>query len=355
MPMDPATNQPPAVHDFATWLTRLPKAELHVHVVGAMRPTTLTALAAHHDVALPRTSATLYQYRNFTEFIEVFRLAARCLVTTGDFARVAYEYIETGHRVGNLRYVEFFFNPSYHYPFGVAYQTQLAGLVEGLTAAYQDFGVRARLIPAIDREFGVTVAERVLDDVLAHPHEWVVGLGLDGPEDKGPPERFASVFQRAGRAGLKRTAHVCEDYAPTPAANYTVCRDMLGCERLDHGYRLLTDATLCARARADGVAFTCCPKPSTRDRDASRWDAIHHMHDAGLTITLATDDPALFATDIGEAYRRVCLGTRLGVAEARALALNAVQAAWLDEASRAQLRRGFEDEIDALTRTFSVS
>jgi len=355
MPMDPATNQPLAVHDFATWLTRLPKAELHVHVVGAMRPTTLTALAAHHDVALPRPSTTLYRYRNFTEFIEVFRLAARCLVTTGDFARVAYEYIETGHRMGNLRYVEFFFNPSYHYPFGVAYQTQLAGLVEGLTAAYQDFGVRARLIPAIDREFDVTVAERVLDDVLAHPHEWVVGLGLDGPEDKGPPERFASVFQRAGRAGLKRTAHVCEDYAPTPAANYTVCRDVLGCERLDHGYRLLTDATLCARARADGVAFTCCPKPSTRDRDASRLDAIHHMHDTGLTITLATDDPALFATDIGEAYRRVCLGTRLGVAEARALALNAVQAAWLDEANRAQLRREFEDEIEALTRTFSVS
>ena len=89
MPMDPATNQPLAVHDFATWLTRLPKAELHVHVVGAMRPTTLAALAAHHGVALPRSSATLYQYRNFTEFIEVFRLAARSLVTVGDFARVA--------------------------------------------------------------------------------------------------------------------------------------------------------------------------------------------------------------------------------------------------------------------------
>jgi adenosine deaminase len=134
--MDPTTNQPPAVQDFATWLTRLPKAELHVHVVGAIRPTTLTELAAHHGVALPRSSATLYQYRNFSEFIEVFRLAARSLVTAGDFARVAYEYIETGHRVGNLRYAEFFFNPSYHYPSGVAYQTQLVGLVEGLTAAY---------------------------------------------------------------------------------------------------------------------------------------------------------------------------------------------------------------------------
>jgi adenosine deaminase len=162
MPMDPATSQALAVHDFATWLTRLPKAELHVHVVGAIRPTTLAELAAHHGVALPRSSATLYQYRDFSEFIEVFRLAARCLVTAGDFARVAYEYIETGNRLSNLRYVEFFFDPSYHYPYGVAYQTQLAGLVEGLTAAYQDFGVRARLIPSIDREFGVAMAERGL-------------------------------------------------------------------------------------------------------------------------------------------------------------------------------------------------
>ena len=164
------------------------------------------------------------------------------------------------------------------------------------------------------------------------------------PEDKGPPERFAPVFQRAGRAGLKRTAHVCEDYAPTPATNYAVCRDVLGCDRLDHGYRLLTDETLCARAREDGIAFTCCPKPSTRERDAIRLDAIKHMHAAGLAITLATDDPAMFETDIGEAYRRFFLGAHLGMADARAIALNAVNAAWLDEPHRAQLRQSFEEK-----------
>jgi len=355
MSIDPTRSQPPVAPDFATFLTRLPKAELHVHVVGAIRPTTLAKLAAHHGVALPRSIETLYQYRNFYDFIELFRLAARSLVTAGDFARVAYEYIETGHHAANLQHVEFFFNPSYHYAHGVTYQTQLAGLVEGLTAAYRDFAVSARLIPSIDREFGVDVAERVLDDVLTHPHEYVVGIGIDGPEDKGPPERFAPVFQRAGRAGLKRTAHVCEDYAPTPAANYAVCRDVLGCDRLDHGYRLLTDETICARARADGIAFTCCPKPSTRERDAIRVGAIKHMYDAGLAITLATDDPAMFETDIGEAYRRFFLGTHLGIAEARAIALNAVNAAWLDEPSHMQLRQAFEDEIDVLTREFGAS
>jgi adenosine deaminase len=117
-----------------------------------------------------------------------------------------------------------------------------------------------------------------------------------------------------------------------------------------NGYRLLTDEIMCARARDDGVAFTCCPKPSTRERDAIRVGAIKKMHDAGLVITLATDDPAMFETDIGEAYRRFFLGAHLGMADARAIALNAVNAAWLDEPHRAQLCQSFEDEIDALTR-----
>jgi len=107
--------------------------------------------------------------------------------------------------------------------------------------------------------------------------------------------------------------------------------------------------------REDGVAFTCCPKPSTRERDARRVDAIKHMHAAGLAITLATGDPAMFETDIGEAYRRFFLGAHLGMADARAIALNAVDAAWLDEQSRAQLRQSFEDEIDALTSSFGAS
>jgi adenosine deaminase len=83
--------------------------------------------------------------------------------------------------------------------------------------------------------------------------------------------------------------------------------------------------------------------------------AIKHMHAAGLAITLATDDPAMFETDIGEAYRRFFLGAHLGLADARTIALNAVQVAWLDEHSRAQLRQSFEAEIDALTRSFGAS
>jgi adenosine deaminase len=121
------------------------------------------------------------------------------------------------------------------------------------------------------------MAERVLDDARASAR--VRWHGIDARR-QGTARTIRTRLQRAGHAGLKRTAHVCEDYASTPATTMQ-CRDVLGCERLDHGYRLLTDEAICARARDDGVAFTCRPKPSTRERDAIRIGAIKHMYDAG--------------------------------------------------------------------------
>ncbi len=333
---------------LTTLLRRLPKAELHCHVVGTLRPETLAALARKHGIALPRAEHILYQYRGFHDFIEVFRLASRVLVDADDFARVAYEYIESAHRDANLRHIELFFNPSYHYPYAVSYATQLDGLLEGLRAAHKDFGVSGLLIPSIDREFGLDVAHQVIDDVLARRADEVVGIGLDGPEDRGPPAQFAPIFERAGKAGLRRTAHVCEDYAPIPASNYLVCKDVLGCDRLDHGYRMLADPEVVRRAAFDGITFTCCPKPSTRERDALRIGAIRGMLDAGIAISLATDDPLMFDTDLGECYERAFTALNWDVARVRAIALAGVDASWLDPIAKASLRVEFERDIDTL-------
>ena len=345
------TPDAPARIDLRTFLRRIPKAELHCHVVGTLRPATLAALAAKHRIALPRPEHALYHFRGFHDFIEVFRLASRVLVDADDFARVAYEYIESAHRDANLRHIEMFFNPSYHYPFGVAYATQLDGLLTGIRAARKAFGVSALLIPSIDREFGLDVAHRVMDDVLARRADEVAGIGLDGPEDRGPPAQFAAIYARAANAGLKRTAHVCEDYAPIPAANYLVCKDVLRCDRMDHGYRMLADPEIIRQAVAEGVPFTCCPKPSTRERDALRIDAIGRMSDAGIQISLATDDPLMFDTDLVDCYERACTAFNWDAARIKAVALAGVDASWLDPAAKAALRGECEREIDALLVT----
>lgn len=334
--------------DYRQFLHLLPKAELHVHLVGALRPRTLSELARKRGLALPRPEQTLYRYRDFYDFIDVFRLAAQVLVDEDDFARVVHEYVADATRAGNLRHLELFFDPAYHYAQAVSYRTQVDGMRAGIRAAQEDFGISCLLIPSIDRGMGQDAARQVIDDVLAYRPDEVVGIGLDGPEDQGPPAMFAADFQRAGRAGLRRTAHVCEDYAPTPAANYAICRDILGCERLDHGYRLLADDAIVAQARDDGIPFTCCPKPSTRERDATRIEAITRMADAGLAITLATDDPQMFETDLGDCYERQFIGAGWGPERARHIALASVDASWLDAGDKAALRTRFEQQIDTL-------
>lgn len=327
----------PSDQAWQALLLRIPKVELHVHVVGALRAGTLAEWAHDAGLVLPRPTHLLYQYSGFYDFIEVFRLAAQAMRKASHFERAVYEYVEDAVRLGALAHVEFFFNPSYLYALDVSYGTQLDGLVAGIRAAERDFGVTGLLVPAIDREYGPEVAGRVIDDVLADRRDEVVGIGLDGPEDRGPPERFAAAFARAGAAGLRRTAHVCEDYAPTPAANYLACRSILGCDRYDHGYRILTDPQVVARARDDGAIFTCCPKPSTRERDALRKGAIDGMRAAGLGVTLATDDPAMFATHIGEAYQRAFpQPDPAGLAE---VSLAGVDACWLDAPRKARLRQ----------------
>lgn len=334
--------------DAQEFLRRLPKAELHVHLVGALRPATLAELARKRGLALPRAEHELYRYRDFYDFIDIFRLAAQVLVEEDDYARVVHEYAADAVRAGNLRHLELFFNPAYHYAQSVSYRTQVDGMVAGIRAARADFGISVLLIPSIDRGMGADAARQVIDDVLGYRRDEVVGIGLDGPEDQGPPALFATEFERARRAGLKRTAHVCEDYAPTPASNYLACRDVLGCQRLDHGYRLLTDPAVVAQARDDGIAFTCCPKPSTRERDATRVDAIQRMAQAGIAVTLATDDPQMFETDLADCYQRMFTGTGWGLERAREIALAGVDASWLDDGEKAALRRRFEQEIDGL-------
>ena len=133
------------------YLRRIPKAELHCHLAGTLRATTVAELAKRYGIALPRPAETLYQWPNFDGFLEILRIAAGVLRTPADFTRAVYEYIEDAVRDGNLKHVEFFFNPEYFYPNGIDYPSQVAGMVGGFRQAKERFGVSGLLICCIDR------------------------------------------------------------------------------------------------------------------------------------------------------------------------------------------------------------
>jgi adenosine deaminase len=334
--------------ELETFVRRIPKAELHCHIEGAVRPDTLAEIAQANGVALPAGSVEdLYRYEDLTGFLEIFELVCRTLLRREDFARVAYESLEDGVRSGNLRYREMSFDPTLHMVHGLSYREVVDGLLEGIRAAETDFGVRGRLIPAVYRQDQPDAAMEMLDHVVHERRDEVIGLGMDGDELRDPPEKFAEVFRAAARAGLHRTAHASHD---APATYVTTCLDLLGCERIDHGYHVLDDPAVLTRVRDEGVPFTAtlgCPPLCGWPKELER-SPIRSMIDEGLWVSIHTDDPAMLHTDVGTEYVRWCTTFGLGPAEARNLALAAVDAAWMDDDEKRRMRAEFEWEMDDL-------
>jgi adenosine deaminase len=339
--------------DFATFLRRVPKVDLHCHLVGALRATTLADLARKHRIALPRPAETLYDFKDFYVFIDTLRLAATVMRDGDDFARVAYEAMAEGNRAGNLRHVELMFNPQYFLPAGVSYRTMVDGLCAGVRAASADFGMTGLLIACLDRQIDPTAGLEIMQMVVDERRDEIVGIGLDGPERAGPPQRFVAVYELAVKAGLRRTAHVCEDnqtLTEAPPQHYAICVDQLHCERLDHGYNLLSDAAMTDRARRDGLFFTTCPVTSARHNLARRRASIGRMVELGLQVTINTDDPTMFGTDIGHSYGLLFDEFDWRAAEARQFSLAGVEASWLDDAVKRRLRGEFAQTLDELER-----
>lgn len=334
--------------DYSEYLRRLPKVELHCHVEGTLRPATVVDLAHKHGIALPTEDVRhIYDYESIYEFLEIFRLVNSTVIDRDDFARVAYESLEDGVRLGNLKYREMFFNPTLHTTRDVRMATIIDGLIDGARAAEVDFGVQCRLIADVYRQDPVPMAKQMVEEVIANRRDELIGLGMDAAEAPDPPEQFAECFALAGDAGLHRTSHASED---APPVNITTCLDVLGCERIDHGYHILADEAVVERCRDEGIHFTCCP---TSTAVVYGWpDLTAHpikgMMAAGLLVHLNSDDPTMFHTDIGKEYVDFCGQNGYPPEVAKQLVRNGVDATWLDDSDRAALRASFDAEIATL-------
>jgi adenosine deaminase len=185
--------------------------------------------------------------------------------------------------------------------------------------------------------------------VLANRRDELIGLGMDAAEAPDPPERFFEAFRIAGEAGLHLTSHAAED---GPPKNISTCLDLLGCERIDHGYHILEDDAVVERCREDGIHFTCCP---TSTAVVYNWPdltthPINGMMNAGLLVHLNSDDPTMFRTDIGKEYVDFIGQNEYPPETAKQLVRNGVDATWLDDGEKASLHSLFDDEIAALDK-----
>jgi adenosine deaminase len=334
--------------NYDEYLRRLPKVELHCHVEGTLRPATVVDLARKHGIELPTSDVDrIYEYETIYEFLAIYGLVNSTVIDREDFARVAYETLEDGVQSGNLKYREMFFDPTLHTSRGIPMATVIDGFIDGMRAAETDYGVRCFLIANVYRQDPPEVARQMVEDVIANRRPELIGLGMDAAEAPDPPEKFTDAFLLAGQAGLRRTSHACED---GPPVNITTCLDVLGCERIDHGYHILEDASVVARCRDEGIHFTCCP---TSTAVVYGWPdltthPINQMMKEGLRLHLNSDDPTMFHTDIGNEYVDFVGQNHYDPAIAKELVLNGVDATWLDDTDKAAMRNAFEVEIAAL-------
>ena len=344
-----------------TLIAQMPKAELHVHLEGSIRPATAVELARRHGLAttLPTTDparlADWFVFRNFNDFIRVIRSIQDLIRTSDDFALVVYE-AGADMAEQNIRYRELTVTPYNHthiFDKGLTIGDILRGLDEGRRSARDDFGVEIRWVFDIPRNFSFSgpggtydpePAEVTLRHALAGQEYGVIGLGIGGDEYGRPPEPFAHAFREAKRAGLKSLPHAGESLRPWSADHVRASIEVLEADRIGHGVGSIRDPHLLVTLLDRAIPLEVCPTSNLRTRVCDRV-ALHpfrHLDQMGLTVTVNSDDPPLFGTTLNDEYRLLATGFGYEAADLVRIARNAFSSAMSEPELRSSLLQDFD-------------
>lgn len=331
-------------------LAALPKAELHVHLEGSMPATTLLELAARHGVTgVPTTLAEVeefYDFRDFAHFVTVFRTAVTVLRDGADFAALARD---KGAELAShgVRYAEVFVTPQLHTGRGIPADELFGGLEEGRTQALAEHGVDLRWMADIPGEEGPAGADRTLELLLDHRPPGFVALGLGGPEIGVPRPQFAPHFAAAKAAGYHSVPHAGETTGPQTVWD---ALEHLGAERLGHGTSAVTDPALVEHLRRHRtpVDVSITSNLCTRAVASLAQHPLPTMVASGLNVSLSTDDPPMFGTDLSREYRTA--RDLLPAEDLLRIARAGFENAFLDEDARTAHLTAFDAVVGLLRR-----
>ncbi|WP_046470918.1 adenosine deaminase [Allosalinactinospora lopnorensis] len=330
------------------FIRELPKVELHVHLEGSMQPATLLDLAAKHRVtSVPDSLEGVrdwYEFRDFPHFIEVYLTSLETLCDEEDFARLTAD-VAARLAAQNVRYAELHVSLYAHLMRGIPAGVVFEGIEHARREAEREHGIRMRWVPDFPGDYGVETGEQTLDAVLKDGPASVIGFGVGSVEVSRAP--FADLFARARAAGLHSLPHAGENGGPERIRE---ALDLLGAERIGHGIDCMRDPALVDRLRETGVPLDVCPTSNLCTGAIERIERhpLPRMLRAGLTVSLNSDDPPMFGTDLLNEYR-VAHRLGLGAAELTDLARNGVVASYLD----GSVERALLAEIDEVLERWS--
>lgn len=321
----------------------LPTTELHLHIEGTLEPELIFELARRHGTTLPFTIDELrmrYEFEDLQSFLNLYFENMSVLRTEEDFADLTTAYLARAKLAG-VRHAEIFFDPQAHTSRGIPLDVATNGVLEALGRSAGEFGMSSAMIVTFLRDRPPAEAMDVLEQLLALGAP-LLGVGLDSAEVGYPPSLFAGVFAAARDAGLELVAHAGEE---GPPAYIWQALDVLGVSRIDHGIRCLEDEALVGRLVADRIPLTVCPLSNVRLRavDTLAEHPLPEMMRRGLVVTVNSDDPAYFGGYVDDNYAQLAATFGLDDAALAALAGNGVQASFISDERRTELRA----DIDA--------
>ncbi|MDO5653512.1 MAG: adenosine deaminase [Brachymonas sp.] len=321
-----------------------PKAELHLHIEGTLEPELIFALAQRNGVTLPYADVealrAAYAFTDLQSFLDLYYAGCNVLRTEQDFFDLAWAYFERAAADHVVR-VEPFFDPQTHTDRGIGFDVFMPGFIRAAEKAKQDLGLSCDWIMCFLRHLSEEAAFETLEASLPWRGHFI-GVGLDSSEKGHPPEKFARVFARAGELGLRRVAHAGEEGPPEYVKS---ALDVLGAERIDHGVRSAEDPALMQRLAHEQVPLTVCPLSNVRlcvFPDLAQHN-LPQLLDAGLCITVNSDDPAYFGGYVNENYLQlVHAQPQLKASHFYGMLRNSLQASFAPEADIARWQEALD-------------
>jgi len=328
------------MESISAFIRRLPKAELHLHLEGTILPATLVELSKRHDPQpmTLREAKALYRFDDFSSFIECFKAVTRRLIDPEDYELVAWRMLQQLKKQGVV-HAEVYISVGVIYMWRNfdprAFEPIFEALEQARKRGERELGLSLYWIFDAVRHFTVEEAERVfLKAAEMRPHyPSIIGIGLGGDERRAGSAAFHALYTKAARAGLRLTNHAGETTGPEAIREAL----SIGSERIGHALSAIQDPALIEELKALGTPLELNPTSNVRTGVCASFaeHPLRRYFDAGLLVTLNSDDPAFFGSDLANEYLLAHTVQAFTRDELRTLAANSICASFLPEPAKA--------------------